>query len=382
MKHRIRKRLHAAKRAVGGASSGNRLTLYPDGDEAFAVAYEAIRRAQRRVWLETYILEHDEVGRPAIEALADAARRGCDVILLFDRFGSARIRARHTRPIWEAGGRVAMYNPLLPWRKMGRRIAPFFYRDHRKILIADDVGFCGGRNVSVEYGGPGPERFYDLTLRLEGPCVRDLAGVLLDALYAAQREAPPLPPAPAPLPGGVYVDVLELNALAQEHDLDHAVFEVLRQARRWCYVTTPYFVPPTWFLQALIEAVARGVDVRVLTAGISDLPHARTAGRHVYGGLLAAGGRIYEMQHPTLHAKNLTIDGAQSLVTSYNFDQYGARHNLEVGVASPDPALARVLEDEFFANLERSVEVTYEAWKRRSLLARFIQWFLYQLSRL
>ena len=367
---------------MGGASEGNRLALYTDGDAAFQTAYETIERARQRVWLEMYILEPDEVGRRLVEALVAAARRGCDVILLFDRFGSPRFRARHAAPISKAGGRVALYNPLFPWRKMGRKIAPFSHRDHRKILIVDDVGFTGGRNISTEYGGPGPERFHDVTLRLEGPCVRDLASVFLDSLYRATRTVPPLPPPTPPYPDGVFVDVLELSARTHERDLDRAIETLIEQARRCCYVATPYFIPPTWFRQALLHAVHRGVDVRILTAGESDVPHARTAGRHLYGGLLAGGARIFEMQNPILHAKYLTIDGYHSIVGSYNIDQFGGKHNLEVGVAVRDPALAHALEAEFHANLERSIEVTLDAWKNRSWLTRLLQWFLYQLARI
>ena len=377
--HRVRS---AKPQDVGGASEGNRLTLFTEGDEAFAVAYEAIQQAEQRVWLEMYILEPDEVGRQAVEALAEAARRGCDVILLFDRFGSARFRARHAAPIRKAGGRVALYNPFFPWRKSGRKIAPLFHRDHRKILIVDDVGFTGGRNISVEYGGAGPEQFYDLTLRLEGPCVRDLASVLLDSLYSATRRIPLLPPRSAALPGGVYVDVLELNARAKERDLDRGIYDLIEKAQDHCYVVTPYFIPPAWFCRALIDAKHRGVDVRVLTAGRSDVPHASIAGRHLYGGLLASGILIYEMQRPTLHAKYLTIDSHHSIIGSYNVDQFGGKHNLEVGVAVRDPELARTLEAEFFAGLERSEERTYAAWKRRPWYTRLFQWLLYQFARL
>ena len=176
--------------------------------------------------------------------------------------------------------------------------------------------------------------------------------------------------------------MLELNARAHERDLDTAIQKLLDQARRSCYLATPYFIPPAWFRQALIHAAHRGIEVNILTAGESDVPHARTAGRHLYGGVLASGGRIFEMQHPVLHAKYLIIDGYHSIVGSYNIDQFGGKHNLEVGVAARDPALAHALEAGFRANLERSVEVTLDAWKRRPWHTRLLQWFLYQLSRI
>lgn len=378
---RLSKRASTPPADVGGASEGNRLTLTTDGDEAFEQAYDAICRARERVWLETYIVEPDEVGEAAVEALAAAARRGCDVVLLYDRWGSPRFRSRHTAPIREAGGRVAVFNPFWPWRKLGRRVASILHRDHRKILIVDDVGYCGGRNLTREYGGPGPERFYDLTLRVEGPAVRDLASVFLDSLHEATGEALPLPPAPPSHPEGAFADVLELNRRRRQHDLDRAILDRLEAARERCLLATPYFVPPAWFLEALVRAARRGVDVQICTAGESDVPLARTAGRHIYGDVLAPGVRIFEVQHPILHAKFLTIDGRESIVGSYNVDRYSERHNLEVGVATDDGALARRLEAVFSSLRADSEEVMLAAWQQRPYTSRFAQWLLYQLAR-
>ncbi|ARA93856.1 hypothetical protein AWN76_012270 [Rhodothermaceae bacterium RA] len=367
---------------VGGTSAGNRLTLITDGNEAFRLAYEAIRQARTRVWLESYIVEPDEVGRPAIAALAEAARRGCDVVLLFDRWGSPRLGRRHAAPILEAGGRVATFNPVLPWQKLGRKVASILHRDHRKILIADDVGFCGGRNISVDYGGAGPARFFDETVRLEGPCVRDLAHVFADSFYDATGASLALPPPPPPFPDGVPVAVLGLNARQQELDLKRAIHRLLQHTRRSCYVMTPYFIPPRWFMNALCELARRGTDVRVLTAGHSDVPAARTAGRHLYGRLLRAGVRIFEHRHPILHAKHLTLDDTVGIAGSYNVDRYGEKHNLEVGVIALDPAFTAQLNRTFFERLHHAEEITRSAWQRRTLAARAAQWSLFQLSRI
>lgn len=368
-------------RPVGGSSRGNRLTLFTDGDAAFRDAYEAIQAARERVWLEMYIMEPDEVGRPAIEALAEAARRGCDVILLFDRFGSPALSRKHIAPIQEAGGRVVLFNPALPWRKLGRKVGSFLHRDHRKILIADDVGVCGGRNISTEYGGAGPEAFFDESVRIEGPAVQDLARVFIDSFFDATGEHLPLPPRPAPLAGGLPVAVLGLNARQEELDLNRALHCLIDEARDCCYLMTPYFIPPRWFMQALVQAVQRGVDVRILTAGRSDVPLARIAARHVYGDLLEAGARIFEMQQPILHAKHLTVDAVHGVVSSYNVDRFGEKHNLEVGVIISDAGFARQLDTVFMEKLAEAEEVTLKAWMQRPRWERLVEWMLFQLAK-
>lgn len=361
--------------------SGNKLQLFTVGDEAFESAYEAIQAARERVWLETYIFQPDEVGNAARDALTEAAGRGCDVILLYDRWGSPRIGPEYSRPITEAGGHVVAYNPALPWQKIGRKLAPVFHRDHRKILVADDVGYTGGANVSRDYGGPGPELFFDMTLRVEGPCVRDLAAVVLDSVYEASGSAPALPAKP-PVAGDVTAQVLALNRRKKQTDLDHALRKVLEEATDRCFLMTPYFVPADWFVDLLVAASVRGVDVRILTAGRSDVPMARIAGRHLYLRLLRAGIRVFEMKEPILHAKCITVDGRYSVVGSYNVDAYGGKHNLEVGLGAFDERLSRQLEEVFLDRTADALTVNLEEWKHRPVHKRLTQQALFHMFRL
>lgn len=362
--------------------AGNRLRLFTDGDEAFAAAFDAMQSARARIWLETYIFEPDTVGNGVRDALVAAAERGCSVILLFDRFGSPKIDERYLRPIIDAGGSAAVFNPVLPWRRLGRRLSTFLHRDHRKILIADEVGFCGGANVSLDYGGPGPELFFDMTLRIEGPVVQDLASLFLETLRAAAGDGPPPPSRTTEIPDGCVAQVLSLNSRPGRRDLDREIEAALSAAAERCLLMTPYFVPPRWFTQSIIRASARGVDVRILTAGRSDVPLARVAGRHLYTKLLEAGVRVFEMQDPVLHAKSMTIDGRYSIVGSYNVDEYGSKHNLEVAVASPDADLARQITEEFMRRAAASDEMLLEAWTARPYRVRIGEWLLHLLFRL
>lgn len=358
-------------------SHGNVVDVFTDGDAAFEAAYAAIEAATRYVWLEMYIFEPDATGRLAIDALTTAAQRGCDVVVLFDRWGSPRLGLRHAAPIHAAGGQIAIYNPILPWNKLGRKIAPFLHRDHRKVLIADDTAFVGGHNISMEYGGPGPERFSDMTLRLRGPCVRDLAEAFNRALRRATGAIHSLPDVPPPHPAGMPIQVLTLDQPTRDFSLDYAIRALLQTARRCCYVTTPYLIPPAWFIDALVQVAQRGVDTRIVTAGASDVPWARLAGRHLYGRLLRHGVRIFEMRSPILHAKHLTIDGGFSVVGSYNVDRYGGKHNLEIGVLVESPSVARRLEQSFMGLMQRADEVTLPQWQQRSPAQRLLEWILF-----
>lgn len=361
---------------LGGISDGNGITLFTDGDEAFTAFLAAIDAATERVWLETYIFEPDRLGRRVLDALTRAAARGCDVALLFDAFGSPRLHHADTRVLEQRGAAVRAFNPLL-----GRRDLPLWMRDHRKILIADDVGFSGGMNISEDYAGPrlGNGRFRDTMARVTGPAVHDLARVFANSWRVASGERKATLRVPAPKEGGTVLQVLSSSARRERRHIQRAIRQSLTRSLLRCWTTTPYFVPPRGLVRGLIGAARRGVDVRVLTAGLSDVPIVRRASHHLYGRLLKGGVRIYEMFGTTLHAKTVTIDGVYASVGSFNLDHWSWRRMLEVNVAAVDREVALALERQFEKDLERAREVELATWKGRGLVERFIDWLAYQI---
>jgi len=369
---------------LGYVSFGNRVQVFDDGDGVFVEMESAIAGAQREVVLSTYILDADAVGRRILAALTAAAERGCEVTLVVDGFGSHRLDAESLAPLRASGARVVVYNPVLRWRPPVSRLV----RNHQKILAVDDeVGFCGGMNVAEEYCGSwrGTGAFRDAHLKLTGPCVRDLAGLAKNAArddddeeHWEEEEREP----PAPEDGGSLVQILESNVRRQRRAIQQALRTTIRRAVERCTLVTPYFVPPVRLKNELVRAARRGVDVRVLTAGRSDVPIVRMASQHLYGRLLDQGVRIYELEGRTLHAKTAAIDGVYATVGSFNLDRWSDRRNLEVNVSVLGRALAGEIEEAFERDLADSREVTLESWERRTLFQRITHWLAYQAMRI
>jgi cardiolipin synthase len=367
--------------SLGGTSFGNRVQVFVDGDESFIAKKEAIASAQYRVWLETYIFEPDAIGIAIRDEMTRAAERGCDVIVIYDYLGSSRVGSAFFEPLVKAGGKVFAFNPIWPWRKRG----PLLFRDHRKILIADDrVAFCGGMNIGADYAGPkyGRARFRDTVFSLEGPCIEDLAALFVSSLRETSGEDRSLKQVSAQSEAGVLTQVLGSNSRRNLMAIQRSMEMTLRRATSYCYFTTPYFLPFDRLRKAMLDAAQRGVDVRVLTAGLSDVPLMRMASQHAYGQFLEAGIRIYEMFGMTLHAKTATIDGIYGTVGSYNLDHWSASRNLEVNVSAWDPDIAQELERNFRNDLLNSKEVVFSQWEARGLWTRFKHWFAYQIMRL
>jgi len=368
-------------RSLAPVSEGNRIRVFTDGDGAFEAMWAAIESAREGVLLDTYAFLPDAVGVRTRDLLADAARRGCRVQLVYDAFGSSRLGPRFLQPLRAAGVEVFVYNPLLRLRSPISRLV----RNHKKILVVDgETGFCGGMNVAADYAGEkhGTHRFRDTHVRLRGPGVHDLAAPVRGLIEELGGTPLPLGRVPPPLPDGAPVQVLESNVRRERRAIQRAMRVTVARAVETCYLTTPYFVPPRRLVRDLRRAARRGVDVRVLTAGPSDVPIVRLASRHLYGRLLRSGVRIWELQGRMLHAKTAVVDGVYAQVGSFNLDSWSYHRNLEVGLSIPDAGVARRLREQFEEDLAGSAEVRLADWERRSWWERLVQWAAYQLLRL
>eukprot|EP00761_Pharyngomonas_kirbyi_P001569 gb/GECH01001573.1/.p1 GENE.gb/GECH01001573.1/~~gb/GECH01001573.1/.p1 ORF type:complete len:422 (+),score=99.41 gb/GECH01001573.1/:1-1266(+) len=367
---------------LGGVSEGNSVWVYGDGDDAFKEMWNSISNSKKRVWLETYTINPDNVGTRTLKLLADAAKRGCDVRLIYDGFGTS-MSSDYFQDLTDSGAQVVKFNPLLPFLK--RKHSPWT-RNHRKILICDeDIGFCGGMNLSEDYAGKlyGNDHMRDSHLKVQGPAVRDLGEVFLDSLSEMQSASGVKPPEPPEDDSeGVFLQILGSNRRRRRRHIQRALRATIRHSQAKCYLTTPYFLPPFFLRRIIVNAAKRGVDVRILTAGKSDVPGWRLAAMHSYGKYLRNGVRIFEYQNRTLHAKTATIDGIYGSVGSYNLDRMSAFSNLEVNVTMVDPDTAEQLEDHFKTDISNSKEVTLKEWENRSYFVRVMGWALYVLMQI
>jgi len=378
---------------LGAVSYGNVVRRYDDGDELCEELWRAIDAARERVLVSTYILAPDRVGRATMAALARAAARGCAVRLRFDAVGSPRVMCPELDELLRCGATVEEFNPVLTWRS---RLSRKLVRDHRKVVVVDgSVAFCGGMNFTEDYAGErhGNGQFRDTHLRLRGPVAADLE-VLFDddddddgatvprvrSATAPGEESPAV--GPAPVEQGALVQVLEANRWRARRAIQGAMLRTISRAGERVWLTSPYFVPPRRLSRAIRNAAKRGVDVRLLTAGVSDVPLARAIGRHLYARFLKAGVRIFELQGRTLHAKTEVIDGVYSSVGSFNLDVLSDRYNHEVNVGVLGPALAAELEADFERDTAAGREVRADEPDARSLFEKALGAIGYRLSKL
>jgi cardiolipin synthase A/B len=352
-------------------SSGNSVCLFFDGATATAAMLRALAGAEREILLESYIFADDDTGRELRQGLVDAARRGVAVRVLADAFGSLATSSSFWGEMRESGIETRQFHPLFA-SLAGQR-----YRDHRKILVVDRrIAFTGGMNVADEYASFRRGAVIDLDsmrdthVRIEGPAAWEMAALFSEGWGEAGGEPLAGSPRPGGRPGGTRVLVLASRPQHGYLETAAALAAIVGAAREEVWVTVGYFAPHRHAVDVLCDAAKRGLDVRLLLPGRSDVPLARHAGHSSFAGLLSSGVRIYEYQSAVLHAKTMVADRRVSVIGSSNLDARSFRYNAECNLVLLDHDCGERLAAAFARDLEDSVEVDLAQWERRNALHR------------
>ena len=361
----------------------NELESLRDGAETYPAMLAAIAGAKRTVHLETYILRNDSVGDRFADALIERAKAGVTVRLLYDSFGSFSLADSFVTRLCDAGVKTREYNPVAPWRRRFRLMR----RDHRKILVVDDeIAFTGGLNIGEDYASvdDGGRGWRDSHVAVRGPVVGDLARLFRKVWIQSDGDDYELPGGGATAAGDdshVLAGVINNRQFNHRYRFLRAYLRAINSASASVDIMNAYFIPGLLVRRALKLAVKRGVVVRVIVPGVSDVKLVKYASGHLYGRLLRGGVRIFEWRDRMMHAKAAVVDGVWATIGSYNFDSQSLRQNLEVGVAAIDRPFAETLSADFDRDLANCHEVTLAELRRRPWTTRCLQWLAYRVRR-
>ena len=346
--------------------AGNALTTFTYGAHLYEAMIEAIEQATDHIYLATFIWKGDALGQRFKDALIAAADRGVTVCVVFDGFANLVVpRAFKTFPPSVHVMKFPAIRPglaLVNVRRTGR--------DHRKVLVVDDViGFVGGYNIGELYA----TQWRDTHLRVAGEAVWELRNTFTDFWNRHRRSGlPMLPDSGSPS--------WDHAIRAARNEPSRVVFpvrgiylEAIDRATHHIWITQAYFIPDREILHGLLSAAARGVDVRVLTPQRSNHVVADVVARSYFADLLRGGVRIFLYRDAMVHAKTATVDGVWTTVGTANIDRLSLRGNYEVNLEILDRTQAQVMEDIFRRDLTNCVELSLEGWQARDLLHRAVE---------
>jgi cardiolipin synthase len=385
---------------------GNTVDLLCGGSEFFPELLAAIESAKREVYLETYIYHDDDTGRRVTDALIAAARRGVQVRVSVDGFGSANLAPTFREQFREAGVELTIFRPERTFWRSG---LAFFSRKrlrrlHRKLAMVDrKVAFCGGINVLDDLldpnHGPLEAPRFDFAAKVEGPIVGHISAFMLNQWLRLNWERIATKRhrlqaaiddwfnrgewAKAATDGNVRVSFVPRDNLRNRRKIEYAYLAAIRTAKTDVLLCNAYYFPGRRFRHALIAAAKRGVRVRLLLQGRPEYPIQHLASQALYDELLAAGIEIHEYVTSFLHAKVGVVDDAWATVGSSNIDPFSLLLAREANLVVRDAAFTAELRERLEDAIAHCAQpVQLELRRKSGLFTRALNAVSYAVMRL
>lgn len=375
---------------ASGYTGHNQVRLVRGGREYFDTLEELIDQAVHSIHLQTYIFESDQTGKRISAALRRAAFRDVRVYLLLDGYASADLDPNFINEIIEAGIHFRWFQPILKGRNyyVGRRM-------HHKVLVADGLrSLVGGVNISDRYNDlPGQPAWLDFAIRIDGEASIELfnrcvemwtrsiwSKIGLDAMFNWR--------AVVPVNQEALTRVRINDWVRNKNQISRSYLLMFHRAQDRITILSSYFMPGRILRKHITKAAARGVIIRVILTGRSDVGLSKAAERYLYPWLLSRNVEIYEYRRTVLHGKMAAYDRKWATVGSYNVNNISAYASIELNIdvrddafaGSAEDALDQIIDDDCLritrSRFSRGTSILSRAWHRISFeIIRVIFYF-------
>jgi len=344
---------------------------YPMGELMFEDMLADLRRAQKFIFVEYFIISASGMWDRMLEILTQKAAQGVDVRLIFDDLGGGSLFSRdYVARLKAQGIKVVRFNPMTPVLSMFMN-----NRNHRKMLVIDgNTAFNGGINISDEYINQDNRLgvWKDAGVRLKGEAVLSFTHMFVKIWNAFCRSGERITDHMSyksnedfsSLSDGVVMPYDD-SPLNTEQLGENVYIDILNQAKNYVYIFTPYLIISEKMIYALKMAAKRGVDVRLVTPGIPDKKIVHRLTRSYYLYLLKSGVRIYEYSPGFLHAKNFVSDDEIAVVGTINLDYRSLYLHFECATLLYNSSTVKDIRDDALKTMEESREILPETKKRR-----------------
>ena len=342
-------------------TKNNDVTYYPLGEEAFEVMLEDLKKAEKFIFFEYFIVAPGKMWNSILEILKEKAKDGVDVRVMYDDMGSiATLPSSYPEQLEKMGIKCVSFNRLNP-------VAGVFMnnRDHRKILVIDGkVAFSGGINIADEYINVGSKygHWKDNGIRISGDAVWNYSVMFLTMWNAFRKEDEDFTKfkyefQEKPRENGYVVPYGE-TPLDDENTGEDIYLNIINQANRYVYIFTPYLIIDTDMINALNLAAKRGVDVRIVIPGIPDKKVVYTVSESYLESLVKSGVKVYKYTPGFVHAKVFVSDDHIATCGTINMDYRSLYLHFECGCYLEDVDVIQDIKKDLVETIEKCHEVS------------------------
>ena len=335
--------------------------FFSNGEEMWQQMLEDLKRAEKFIFLEYYIVEEGLMWDSMLEILEEKAAQGVEVKMLYDDIGCmVTLPGDYTVHLRSRGIEAHKFNKVIP-----RMTVAYNNRDHRKILVIDgQISYTGGINLADEYINQ-IERFghwKDSGIRIDGPATQVFTRLFLMNWYINRGEISDfdqyhlenqtrsgsglcIPYGSGPKP----IYQMKVGKIVYQ--------KLINQAEDFVYITTPYLIIDYDLTEDIKNAAMRGVDVRIVTPHIPDKKLIQLVTRGAYPDLLSAGVRIFEYTPGFIHSKQMIVDDRFAVVGTINLDYRSLVHHYENAVLLYKTESIADIRKDFEGIFEQSQEI-------------------------
>lgn len=335
--------------------------FFASGEEMWQQMLEDLKRAEKFIFLEYYIVDEGLMWDSILEVLEEKAAQGVEVKMLYDDIGCmVTLPGDYTLHLRSKGIDAHKFNKVIP-----RMTVAYNNRDHRKILVIDgQISYTGGINLADEYINR-IERFghwKDSGIRIDGPATKAFTRLFLMNWYINRGEISDFDQYhlenQTRFGSGLCIPYGSGPKPIYKTKVGKIVYQnLINQAEDFVYITTPYLIIDYDLTEDIKNAAMRGVDVRIVTPHIPDKKLIQLVTRGAYPDLLSAGVRIFEYTPGFIHSKQMIVDDRFAAVGTINLDYRSLVHHYENAVLLYKTESIADIRKDFEGIFEQSQEI-------------------------
>lgn len=355
------------------------VTFYSNIEEKVNKLLDDMKNAKRYIFIEFFIISSGKMLDDFIDVLTQKGNEGVEIKICYDAFGSkSGLKKKDVRRLKEIPNLT-----LVKFAPFGLSInIAVNYRDHRKIVIIDgNIAYMGGDNLADEYANYKTRFGYwrDNAVRLEGEAVENCLYLFVETWYLSTKKIIDIEKykGNASIPNTMNVVMPFGDGPTDSNnpacDLYNSITD---NAKKYLYISTPYFVIDREFINHLSAAARSGIDVRLLIPGIPDKKAVYVLSQSHFGDLLKSGVKIYRYKPGFNHAKNYICDDNYAVIGSINVDYRSLYLHFESGVYLANERVILQMKQNFLEDLEKSEEFKLEDYKKRNIFVRAIAFIM------
>ncbi len=365
----------------------NSVSLIEGGRHYFDTLAELIHTAKKIIHLQTYIYQNDETGIFIGNALKQAAARGVKVYVVLDGYASQSIDDAFVNDLRNAGIHFKFFEPLFKSRNFyfGRRL-------HHKIVVADDrFSLVGGINISNRYNDiDGAKAWLDFAILSEGPVSQELSVLCCKTWNGFLKSNKKYIPIEHDFNFGkaenelAKVRMRRNDWVKNKNEISKSYLEMFRYAKDEIIILCAYFIPGNAIRRSMVHAIKRGVKIKVIMTGLSDVNVAKNAERYMYAWLLRNKIEIFEYQANVLHGKVAVSDQQFVTMGSYNINDISAFASVELNLDIRNELYAQKVHNTLNQIIQQDCmpinNINYLA--KLNVFKKLTSWIAYQFVRI